>query len=70
MVEPEHPFRRSQFNGTTPFAERAARLKFDGIAMRRMKTEPVEMVCTSRRKNDKPVPELLKREVLPTFQPS
>ena len=40
--------------GAALIAEGAARLKFDGIVMRRMETEPVEMVCTYRRHNENP----------------
>jgi DNA-binding transcriptional LysR family regulator len=53
--------------GVALIAEGAARLKFDGIVMRRMATEPVETVCTWRRDNDNPVLRLFRREVLPTF---
>lgn len=53
--------------GAALIAEGAARLKFDGIVMRKMDTEPVDMVCTFRRDNDNPVLQLFKREVLPSF---
>jgi len=55
--------------GAALIAEGAARLKFDGIVMRRMLTEPVETVCTYRRDNDNPVLQLFKRDILPSFQP-
>jgi hypothetical protein len=35
--------------------------------MRRMETEPVEMVCTYRRDNDNPVLQLFLRDILPSF---
>jgi DNA-binding transcriptional LysR family regulator len=54
--------------GAALIAEGAARLKFDGIVMRRMETEPVQMVCTWRRDNENPVLQLFRREILPTFQ--
>lgn len=53
--------------GAALIADGAARLKFDGIVMRRMETEPVEMVCTWRRDNDNPVLDVFRREILPTF---
>jgi DNA-binding transcriptional LysR family regulator len=53
--------------GAALIAEGAARLKFDDIVMRKMATEPVEMVCTYRRDNDNPVLQLFRREVLPGF---
>jgi DNA-binding transcriptional LysR family regulator len=53
--------------GAALIADGAAHLKFDGIVMRRMDTEPVEMVCTWRRDNDNPALEVFKREILPTF---
>jgi DNA-binding transcriptional LysR family regulator len=54
--------------GAALIAEGAARLKFDGIVMRRMETEPVEMVCMVRRGNENPVLRLFLDEVLPGFQ--
>jgi DNA-binding transcriptional LysR family regulator len=56
--------------GVALIAEGAARLKFDGIVMRPMATEPVQMVCTWRRDNENPVLQLFRREVLPTFRDS
>lgn len=53
--------------GAALIAEGAARLKFDGIVMRKMTTEPVQMVCTWRRDNENPVLQLFRREVLPSF---
>ncbi|MCC2974788.1 LysR substrate-binding domain-containing protein [Massilia sp. IC2-476] len=53
--------------GAALIAEGASRLKFDGIVMRRLQTEPVEMVCAYRRDNDNPALALFKREVLPSF---
>src|SRR5438067_9542456 len=53
--------------GAALIAEGAARLKFDGIVMRRMDTEPVEMVCTYRRDNDNPVLRLFLQQILPGF---
>jgi DNA-binding transcriptional LysR family regulator len=54
--------------GAALIAEGAARLKFDGIAMRRMETEPVQMICAWRRDNENPVLQLFRRDILPTFQ--
>lgn len=53
--------------GAALIAEGASRLKFDGIVMRRMATEPVEMVCAWRRDNDNPVLALFRQRVLPGF---
>jgi DNA-binding transcriptional LysR family regulator len=53
--------------GAALIAEGAARLKFDGIVMRKMETEPVRMVCTYRHDNDNPVLSLFLRDVLPSF---
>ena len=53
--------------GAALIAEGASRLKFDGIVMRRMATEPVEMVCAWRRDNDNPVLTLFKQQILPSF---
>jgi DNA-binding transcriptional LysR family regulator len=53
--------------GAALIAEGAARLKFDGIVMRRVATEPVEMVCMYRRGNENPVLQLFLRDVLPSF---
>ena len=49
-------------------AEGAARPKFDGFVMRRIATEPVEMVCTYRRHHENPVLNLFLDDVLPSFQ--
>ena len=54
--------------GAALIAEGAAHLKFDGIVMRKMQTEPVEMVCTYRRDNENPVLQLFKSRVLPSFR--
>jgi DNA-binding transcriptional LysR family regulator len=54
--------------GAALIAEGAARLKFDGVVMRRMATEPVDTVCTYRRNHDNPVLQLFLDEVLPTFR--
>ena len=53
--------------GAALIAGGATRLKFEGIVMRRMDTEPVDMVCTYRRDNDNPVLQLFLREILPSF---
>jgi DNA-binding transcriptional LysR family regulator len=55
--------------GAALIAEGAARLKFDGIVMRRVETEPVEMVCMYRRGNENPALRLFLDDVLPGFQP-
>jgi DNA-binding transcriptional LysR family regulator len=54
--------------GAALIAEGAARLKFDGVVMRRVATEPVDTVCTYRRNHDNPVLQLFLDEVLPTFR--
>jgi len=54
--------------GAALIAEGAAHLKFDGIVMRKMQTEPVEMVCTYRRDNENPVLQLFKSRILPSFR--
>jgi DNA-binding transcriptional LysR family regulator len=56
--------------GAALVADGAARLKFDGIVMRKMETEPVHMVCSYRRDNDNPVLQLFLREILPAFHRS
>lgn len=53
--------------GAALIADGAASLQFEGIVMRRMATEPVEMVCTWRRDNANPALAVFKREILPTF---
>lgn len=53
--------------GAALIAEGASRLKFDGIVMRRLATDPVEMVCTWRRDNDNPVLALFRQRILPSF---
>lgn len=53
--------------GVALIADGAAKLKFEGIVMREMDTEPVHMVCTYRRDNENPVLQLFLREILPTF---
>ncbi|MFN3790284.1 LysR substrate-binding domain-containing protein [Massilia sp.] len=53
--------------GAALIAEGAARLKFDGILMRRVLAEPVDTVCAWRRDNDNPALALFKRDVLPGF---
>jgi DNA-binding transcriptional LysR family regulator len=54
--------------GAALIAEGAARLKFDGVVMRKVATEPVDTVCTYRRNHDNPVLQLFLAEVLPTFR--
>lgn len=53
--------------GAALIGEGAANLKFEGIVMRRMETEPVYMVATYRRDNDNPVLRMFLRDVLPGF---
>lgn len=55
--------------GAALIAAGASRLHFEGIVLREVATEPVEMVCTYRRNNDNPVLQLFLNEVLPTFAP-
>jgi DNA-binding transcriptional LysR family regulator len=54
--------------GAALIAEGASRLQFDGIVMRKVETEPVEMVCAYRRDNENPILQLFKRDILPTFR--
>jgi len=54
--------------GAALIAEGASRLKFDGIVMRRVATEPVDMVCVYRRDNHNPVLALFKHTILAGFQ--
>jgi DNA-binding transcriptional LysR family regulator len=54
--------------GVALIAEGAARLRFDGIVMRKVATEPVDMVCTYRRDNENPVLRLFLDDILPSFQ--
>lgn len=56
--------------GAALIAEGASRLQFDGIVMRKVATDPVEMICAFRRDNDNPVLDLFRREILPTFPDS
>lgn len=56
--------------GSALIGDAAARLKFEGIVMRSMQTEPVEMVCTWRRDNDNPALDVFKRDILPNFHNS
>jgi len=54
-------------SGAALIAEGAARLKFDGVVLRKMDTEPVDMVCTYRRDNENPVLRVFRQDVLPAF---
>ncbi|VXC03063.1 LysR family transcriptional regulator [Massilia sp. 9I] len=56
--------------GAAMIAEGASRLKFDGIVMRRVDTEPVDMVCAYRRDNENPVLSLFRERILPGFDRS
>jgi DNA-binding transcriptional LysR family regulator len=53
--------------GAALIAEGAARLKFEGIVLRKVATDPVHLVATYRRDNDNPVLALLKQQVLAPF---
>lgn len=53
--------------GAALIAQGGARLQFEGIVLRPMATEAVEMVCTWRRDNANPVLQLFKERVLPSF---
>jgi DNA-binding transcriptional LysR family regulator len=53
--------------GVALIAEGAGRLKFEGIVLRKVTTEPVHLVGTYRRDNDNPVLQLFRERVLPTF---
>ena len=53
--------------GVALIPEAATRLRFDGIVLRRITTEPerpVEMVCSYRKDNDNPILEIFRRDVL------
>lgn len=56
--------------GAALIAEGAGRLKFEGIVMRKVTTDPVHLVATYRRDNDNPVLQLLKERVLASFHPA
>ncbi|MEM8513951.1 DNA-binding transcriptional LysR family regulator [Massilia sp. MP_M2] len=56
--------------GAALIAEGAARLKFEGIVLRKVITDPVHLVATYRRDNDNPVLALLKDRVLSSFHSS
>jgi len=56
--------------GAALIAEGAARLKFEGIVLRKVATDPVHLVATYRRDNDNPVLALLKQQVLALFHPA
>jgi len=56
--------------GAALIAEGAARLKFEGIVLRKVATDPVHLVATYRRDNDNPVLALLKQQVLTPFHPA
>lgn len=56
--------------GAALIAEGATRLKFEGIVLRKVATDPVHLVATYRRDNDNPVLALLKQQVLASFHPA
>ncbi|GAA0426850.1 LysR family transcriptional regulator [Massilia aurea] len=56
--------------GAALIAEGAARLKFEGIVLRKVATDPVHLVATYRRDSDNPVLALLKQQVLAPFHPA
>jgi len=56
--------------GAALIAEGAARLKFEGIVLRKVATDPVHLVATYRRDNDNPVLALLKQQVLAPSHPA
>ncbi|WP_206957831.1 LysR substrate-binding domain-containing protein [Trinickia acidisoli] len=48
----------------------ATRLRFEGVVLRRIETDPpqpVETICAFRRNNDNPILEIVKTRILPTF---
>jgi DNA-binding transcriptional LysR family regulator len=53
--------------GAALVSEACARLQFDGVVLRKMKTEPVSTVCTYRRDNENPILQLFIKEILPAF---
>lgn len=54
--------------GAALIAEGASRLKFEGIVLRKVETDPVHVVCSYRRDNDNPVLALFKEKVLAEFR--
>lgn len=56
--------------GAALIPEAATRLRFQGVVLRRIETDPVrpvETLCAFRRNNDNPVLEIVKNEILPAF---
>jgi DNA-binding transcriptional LysR family regulator len=56
--------------GAALIPEAAARLKFNGIVLRKMQMEPaapVETVCSYRGDNENPILQIFKRDILPAF---
>jgi hypothetical protein len=46
------------------------RLRFQGVVLRPIKTDPprpVETICAFRRSNDNPILAIVKQQILPTF---
>lgn len=53
--------------GAALVTQGAARLKLDGVIVRRVATPPAPIVCTYRHDNDNPVLQLFRKHVLGTF---
>jgi DNA-binding transcriptional LysR family regulator len=48
----------------------ATRLRFEGVVMRPIETDPpqpVETICAFRRSNDNPILSIVKAQILPAF---
>ncbi|MGN6082581.1 LysR substrate-binding domain-containing protein [Trinickia sp.] len=56
--------------GAALIPEAATRLRFQGVILRRIETDPprpVETICAFRRSNDNPILTIVKTEILPRF---
>jgi DNA-binding transcriptional LysR family regulator len=54
--------------GAALIAEGAGRLKFEGVVLRRIDTDPVQLVGAWRRDNGNPVLQLFRQRILPSFE--
>lgn len=54
--------------GAALIAEGAGRLKFEGVVLRRVDTDPVQLVGAWRRDNGNPVLQLFRQRILPSFE--
>ena len=56
--------------GAALIPQAAMRLRFQGVVLRPIKTDPprpVETICAFRRSNDNPILAIVKKQILPTF---